>query len=307
MATYSVPPPPFVETGKFLSAYFTNQLSDCVNNRAGFVYGANVGRWTYPSSVSVQQNEGIWMLQHKYDDLHIDLVFGSDDITFKVFLSKSDVSGSETEVHEQTYTSSGPVFWSLDLSTNPEGMTFAEGEMYFVRVEWSKTTPSADLVYINNVYEKEANVLTKPTISTLSSGTTITSTYLNQLVTAARDLYGKIQPYNLPFVGVRTSTSLNDTNTFMRWRIKHISRYLHCRVITAGSGGGADGMELYLNGSVIGQWANDGSTQTEIFDLENLPFSVAEPTFGVEYELKVTVERDSGAATVVYLWELPYL
>jgi hypothetical protein len=307
MATYSVPPPPFVETGKFLSAYFTNQLSDCVNNRAGFVYGANVGRWTYPHEVSVQKAEGIWMLQHKYDLLRIDFLFSDDDMLIKVWLSKSDQIGGETQVHSQTYTSSGPVFWSLDLSTSPSGFSVEEGEMYFVRVQSGKVTPASGLTYVDKVYEIEEDVLTKPTISTLSSGTTVTATYLNQLVTASRDLYQKIQPYNLPFMGVRSTTSLNATNTFMRWKIKHISRYLHCRIITAPSGGGADGVELYLNGSVIGQWANDGSTQTEIFDLQALPFSVAEPTFGVEYELKVTVDRDAGGATVVYLWELPYL
>lgn len=307
MATYSSPPPPYVIDGKLLSAYFVNQLSDSINNRAGFVYGANVARWTYPGSESITEDEGVWMLQHKYNTLRINFIFGNTNMTVKVFLSKNDQLTGLTQIHSQTYTSDGPVYYSVDLTTNPGGFVLADGEMYFVRVEFSKAETSSDLFYVDSVFEAQDSAMVKPTIDTLTSSTVIDATYLNKLVDGARQLYQKIQPVNMPFVGVRTSTSVNGTNTFLRWKLKHLSRYLHARFVTATSGGGADGVQLFMNNQKIGGWANNSATVTQIFDMQALPNSVAEPTWGAEYELKFVVDRDAGAFTAVYLWELPYL
>jgi len=306
MKSYNTTPPPFVNDGKYLSSYFANQLSDSINAAAGFVYGANVARWTYPSSVNINKGDGIWMLQRKFNTLRCRFVFGNQSLTIKVWLSKSDALGGETQVHSQTFTS-GPRTLTFDLTAPVSGLSIALGEMYFVRVEMSKNDSSTDLFYVEGIEEVGTNYLTKPTISTLTSTMVINAAYLNQLVTASRDLRSKVEPYNMPFVGVRTVTSLNRTNTFLRWKLKHLSRYLHTGFTAATSGGGADGVILYLNDQKVKGWANNGQYVADIFDMTALPNSIAEPAFGSEYELKFVVTRDTGTFTALFLWELPYL
>ena len=306
MKSYNTTPPPFVNDGKYLSSYFANQLSDSVNASAGFVYGANVARWIYPSSVNINKGDGIWMLQRKFVSLRLRFTFGNQNLTIKVWISKSDSLGGETQIHSQSY-SNGPVTLFFDLSTSLNGVSVAVGEMYFIRVEMSKNDSSTDLFYVEGIEEVGVGHITKPTIGTLTSTMVVGATYLNQLVSASRDLRSKVEPYNMPFVGVKTVTSVNRTNTFLRWKLKHLSRYLHTGFIAATSGGGADGVILYLNDQKVKGWANNGAYVADIFDMTALPNSITEPAFGSEYELKFVVSRDTGAFTALFLWELPYL
>ena len=298
--------PPLVNNDYFLSAYFTNQLSSLVNNVGGVVYGANVPRWTYGAATSINNDENIYVLTHKYDILKLYFVFGNTDMQIKVWLSKSDF-GTGTLVHSQSYTSVGPATVTINLSTNPNGFSVGTNEIYFIKVEFSKIGVTSDMGYIDHIYETQIGAVTKPTLDNITSATVLNEDYLNSLVNAARTLKSYVRPQAMPFVGIASTASASRNATFLRWKLKHISRYLHISFKSATDGGGADGVILYLNNVKVKGWDNNNSTYTEIFDMQALPNSIAEPTFGAEYELKIELSISSGQFRLYYIWELPYL
>lgn len=306
MNDFNIESPPLVKNGNLLSAYFTNQLSSLVNNVGGVVYGANVPRWTYGAATSINNDENIYVLSHKYNILKLYFVFGNTDMQIKVWLSKSDF-GVGTLVHSQSYTGDGPATVTLDLSTNPNGFSVATNEIYFIKVEFSKKGVTSDMGYIDHIYETQTGAMVKPTLDNITSATVLNETYLNSLVNAARTLKSYVRPQALPFVGIASTASASRNATFLRWKVKHLSRYLHISFKSATDGGGADGVILYLNNVRVKGWDNNGSNYTEIFDMQALPNSIAEPTFGAEYELKLELSISSGQFRLYYIWELPYL
>ena len=306
MSDFNVEAPPLTKNGNLLSAYFTNQLSGVVNSVGGVAYGANVARWVYGAATSINNNENIYAFSHKYPTLVCVFNFGNTDMQIKVWLTKDDAT-TGTQIHSQSYTSSGPVTLTFDLSASPGGFSLSEGEIYFVKLEFSKIGVTSDMGYIFNVYEKQTGAITKPTLSDITSSTYLNDGYLNSLVNAARNLRLFVRPQAIPFTGIATTASASRNETFLRWSLPHISRYLHVNFKAASGGGGADGVILYLNNQKIKGWSNNGSYVTEIFDMQNLPNSIAEPTFGAEYELKYELSISSGQFRAFYLWELPYL
>lgn len=306
MNDFNIESPPLVKNGNLLSAYFTNQLSSLVNNVGGVVYGANVPRWTYGAATSINSDENIYVLTHKYNILKLYFVFGNTDMQIKVWLSKSDF-GTGTLVHSQSYTSDGPVTLTIDLSTNPNGFSVATNEIYFIKVEFSKIGVTSDMGYIDHIYETQIGAVTKPTLDNITSATVLNENYLNSLVNAARTLKNYVKPQVMPFVGIASTASASRNATFLRWKLKHLSRYLHISFKSATDGGGADGVILYLNNVRVKGWDNNGNNYTEIFDMQALPNSIAEPTFGAEYELKLELSISSGQFRLYYIWELPYL
>lgn len=306
MNDFNIESPPLVKNENLLSAYFTNQLSSLVNNIGGVVYGANVPRWTYGAATSINSNENIYVLSHKYSILKLYFVFGNTDMQIKVWLSKSDL-GTGTLVHSQSYTGSGPATITIDLSTNPNGFSVATNEIYFIKVEFSKIGVTGDMGYIDHIYETQIGAVTKPTLDNITSATVLNEDYLNSLVNAARTLKSYVRPQAMPFVGIASTASASRNATFLRWKLKHLSRYLHISFKSATDGGGADGVILYLNNVRVKGWDNNDSTYTEIFDMQALPNSIAEPTFGAEYELKIELSISSGQFRLYYIWELPYL
>ncbi len=306
MSDFNVEAPPYVKNDNLLSAYFTNQLMGVVNGVGGVAYGANVPRWVYGAATSINNDENIYALSHQYDTLKCVFTFGNTDMQIKVWLSKDDGSVG-TQIHSQSYTSSGPVTLTFDLSTNPGGFTLADNEIYFVRVEFSKIGVTSDMGYIDSIYEVSSGATTAPTLSNITSSTVIGQTYLNSLVDASRTLKSILKPQAIPFVGIATTASASRDATFLRWRMKHINRYLHVSFKSATDGGGADGVILYLNNVRVKGWDNNGNSYTEIFDMKSLPNSIAEPTFGAEYELKYELSISDGQFRSFYIWELPYL
>lgn len=306
MSDFNVEAPPYVNNGNLLSAYFTNQLMSVVNGVGGVAYGANVPRWVYGAATSINNDENIYALSHMYDTLKCVFTFGNTDMQIKVWLSKDDGSVG-TQIHSQSYTSDGPVTLTFDLSTNPGGFTLADNEIYFVRVEFSKIGGGGDMGYIDSIYEVSSGATTPPTLDNITSSTVLGQTYLNSLVDASRTLKAILKPQAIPFVGIATTASASRDATFLRWRMKHINRYLHVSFKSATDGGGADGVILYLNNVRVKGWNNNGTSYTEIFDMQALPNSIAEPTFGVEYELKYELSISDGQFRSFYIWELPYL
>lgn len=304
-STYIIQPPPYVQDGRWLSAYWYNQLNKYVDAGAGFVYGANVARWTYPGVESVQLDEGIWILQHKYPVLRVRFNFTNVSTTLKIKLSKVDLTTGLTQVYSQTH-SSGPQTVSVTLAGS--GFDVADGEVYFVRLEASRGT-STDLQYIDAVEEVSTGAITNPdpNLVTLAGSEVITATYLNNLVNAAKGMSSGIVPYAMPFVGVKTNQSQTRTGTYLRWKLRHLNRYLHVGFTPANGGGGSDGVILYLDNQKVKGWSNNATPTAEVFDLTALPLSVPEPTFGAEYELKFAVDKTDGSFKANYMWELPYL
>lgn len=306
MAQFASIPPPYVKDGKFLSSYFVNQLSETVNSVGGSVYGANVPRWVENSSDTLRPEDNIYSIVHKYSSLKIKFNFGNTDMLFKVYLTKDDgVLG--TKVYENSVSSDGPLVITIDLSTNPNGFTVNEGDLYFVRLYASEVGTSSDFWSVEYVREVSVGSIVKPTLSDITSSTVIGETYLNSLVTAARDLRTQIQPSIIPFVGFTLNGSQGRTDTFVRYRLRHISRWLHYGFKAAESGGGADGVILYLDNVKLASWSNNNAYQVSAFDMNALPNGVATPTFGTEYELKFVIDRASGIFQLFYLWELPYI
>lgn len=308
MNDFNVEAPPIVKGGNLLSAYFTNQLSGLVNGVGGVAYGANVPRWVYGASVNINKDKNIYALSHQYGTLKCVFSFGNTDMTIKVWLLKDDAVGAAgVQVYSHNHKASGPVTVTINLDSNPGGFSVEYGEIYFVRVQFSKITANGDMGYIHNIYETQSNALAKPTLDNITGSTQINDVYLNSLVSAARTLKNFVKPQAIPFVGIATTASAARDFTFLRWNMRHINRYLHVSFKAADSGGGADGINLYLNNQKLKGWSNNGSWRTEIFDLQLLPNGILEPTFGVEYELKFDLEIDSGQFRALYMWELPYL
>lgn len=306
MTQFVAVPPPFVKDGKLLSSYFTNQLSETVNAVGGSVYGANVPRWVENSSDTLRAEDNIYSLVHKYDSLRIKFNFGNTDMLFKVYLTKDDgVLG--TKVYENSVSSDGPLTITIDLSTNPNGFSVNEGELYFIRLYSSEVGTSSDFWQVEYVREVNPGSIVKPTLSDITSSTVISASYLNSLVTAARDLRTQIQPSVLPFVGFTLNGSQGRTDTFVRYRLRHFSRWLHYGFKAAESGGGADGVILYLDNVKLQSWSNNNTYQVSAFDMNALPNGVSTPAFGTEYELKFEITRTSGIFQLFYLWELPYI
>lgn len=305
ISTYFVTPPPYVESGKWLSAYWVNELNKFIDTGAGFVYGANVARWTYPGVESVFSNENIYVLRHKYPVLRVVFRFTNVSTTLRIKLSRQDLTGGLTQVYSQSH-SSGPQ--TIDITLATSGFSVANDELYFVRVEAERGT-STDLQYIERVEEVGAGEIDNPTplLSTLSASTVVTATYLNNLLDAAKGLSNGLIPYNLPFVGVQTNQSQTRTATYLRYKLRHLNRYLHVGFKAANGGGGSDGVILYLNDAKVKGWGNNNTNNSDIFDMTALPNSIAEPSFGAEYELKFVVDKTDGVFKTNYLWELPYL
>lgn len=308
MSDFNVEAPPFVKNDNLLSAYFTNQLSNLVNGIGGVAYGANVPRWVYGAATSINKTENIYALSHQFSTLKCIFVFGNTDMMIKVWLLKDDANAaSGTLVYSASHTSDGPATVTIDLDSNPNGFSLEKDEIYFVRVEFSKIGVTSDMGYIYNVYETQVNALVKPFPGDITSSTYLDEVYLNTLVNSARTLKSYVKPQAIPFVGIATTASASRDATFLRWNLRHISRYLHVSFKAADGGGGADGVILYLNNQKVKGWSNNGSWRTEIFDLQALPNSIAEPTFGAEYELKFELSISSGQFKALYMWELPYL
>jgi hypothetical protein len=306
MANYDVVAPPYVDTGKFLSAYFTNQLSDVVNYAGGTVFGANVPRWIENSSDTLQEQDNIFSLVHRYATLRIKFNFGNTDMLFKVFLSTDDnVMG--IKVYEATTTSSGPLTLSFNLDTNPSGFSVAYGQLYFVRIYASEVGTSSDFWQIDSVQEVGVGTIVKPVLSDITASTVITQSYLNSLVNAARDLRLKLQPNSIPFVGFTLNGSQSRDGTFVRYKFKHISRWLHYGFKAAESGGGADGVKFYFNNLALASFSNNNNYYAGAWDTNALPNGLTTPTLGQEYEIKVELNRTAGSFQLFYLWELPYL
>lgn len=306
MANFNVVPPPYVDTGKFLSSYFTNQLSDVVNYAGGTVFGANVPTWVEVSSDTLHEESNVYSLVHRHPILRIKFNYGNTDMLFKVFLSTNDgVFG--VKVYEATKTSDGPLTLSFDLDTNPDGFSVAYGQLYFVRIYASEVGTSSDFWQIEGVYEVGVGTITKPTLSDINAATVITNTYLNSLVNAARDLRTKLQPNSLPFVGFALNGGTSRDNSFVRYRFKHISRWLHYGFQSATSGGGADGVKFYYNNVALGSFSNNGTYYAGAWDTNALPNGIATPTLGQEYEIKLELTHSTGIFKLYYLWELPYL
>lgn len=306
MAQFVATPPPYVKDGKFLSAYFTNQLSETVNAVGGAIYGANVPRWIEYSGDTLQAMENIYSIVHKYDTLKIKFGFGNTDMIFKVYLTTDDgVLG--TKIYEDTTTSDGPLTLTFDLSTNPNGFSVDVGQLYFIRIYASESGESSDFWSIEFIREVSTGTIVKPTLSNITSASVLNETYLNSLVDAARDLRLKIQPTVLPFIGWNLIGSTGRDNTYIRYKMRHLSRWLHYGMKGADSGGGADGIKVWFNNTILANFDNDGSYYFGAWDMTNLPNAIAEPGLGVEYEIKFEVVRASGVFQLFNLWELPYL
>lgn len=306
MTQFSVVPPPYVLDGKLLSSYFINQLSETVNSVGGSVYGANVPRWIETSSDTLRPEDNIYSIVHKYDTLQVKFGFGNTDMLFKIYLTKDDgVLG--TKVYEDNTTSDGPKTITIDLSTNPNGFSVEEGQLYFIRLYASEIGDSSDFWTVEYVREVNPGSIVKPTLADITSSTVINASYLNSLVTAARDLRTQIQPTSLPFVGFTLNGGVGRTSTFVRYKMRHISRWLHYGMKGAESGGGSDGIIVYLNNLVMARFDNDNSYYVGAFDMSYPPNGLTAPSFGQEYEIKFEVVRDSGVFQLFNLWELPYI
>jgi hypothetical protein len=305
MTNFTGTVPPYTKDGNFLSAYFINQLNDIVNSVGGAVYGANVPRWIEYSSDTLQPESNIYSLVHRFNTLSIKINFGNTDMLVKVYLTKDDgVLG--TKIYEATTTSNGPLTLTFNLSTNPNGFSVNVGQLYFVRLYVSEVGTSSDFWSIEHIREINSGTIVKPTLPDITASTIIGQTYLNQLVDAARDLKSKIKVPSLPLVGWHFIGSAGRDNSHIRYKLRHLSRYLHYGMKSS-IGGGADGLKLYINNVQLQSWDNDGSYYVGAFDMTALPNSIAEPAFGSEYELKFEIDRTSDFFELYYLWELPYI
>ena len=306
MAQFVATPPPYVKDGKFLSAYFTNQLSETVNAVGGAVYGANVPRWIEYSSDTLDAMTNIYSIVHKYNTLAIKFGFGNTDMSFKVYLTTDDgVLG--TKVYDGDTSADGPLILTFDLPTNPNGFSVDVGQLYFIRIHASENGTSSDFWSIEYIREINEDAIVKPTLSNIAGSSVLTEAYLNSLVDAARDLRQKIQPTVLPFIGFNLIGSTGRDNTFIRYKMRHLSRWLHYGMKGADSGGGADGIKVWFNNTILANFDNDGSYYFGAWDMSALPNSIAEPGLGVEYEIKFEVVRESGVFQLFNLWELPYI
>lgn len=305
MSQFDATVPPYVKDGKFLSAYFTNQLSEITNAVGGAVYGANVPRWIEMSSDQLDPMANIYSIIHKFNTLKIKIGFGNTDMLIKVYLTKNDnVLG--TKIYEATTTSDGPVTLTFTLNDGPSGFAVDVGELYFIRLYVNESGTSSDFWTIEYIREVSVGTIVKPTLDDITSSTVIDAEYLNSLVTAARDLRDKIQVPSLPFVSWTFTGSTDRDTTYIRYKMRHLSRYLHYGM-KASVGGGADGLKIYLNNVHMYTWDNDGGYYAGAFDFNSLPNGVSTPSFGAEYELKLEITRDSDFFQLYYLWELPYI
>ena len=301
---YNTPAPPNVVDGNYLSAYWVNQLSQYVNKSADAVYSTNVFQWTYASSVDIAGLAGMYVLQHKYNSLVLQ-VRVETGCAVKVRLSKNDDYTGYVQVYSNNFGSTGDFTISIDLSTS--GFSVAQDEIYFCYVEFDKGSPSSYLQWIKYVYEAGAGLITAPTIPSITASTTIDKAYLDTLLNGAKGLGQFTSPRSIPFAGVATSTSVNNGNTFLRWRANHIHRYLHMGFLPMGTDGGGNAVIVYLNQQSIYTCANDHVNHDLIFDLTALPNGVAEPAAGAEYEICIANDQNAGYFRMRYLWELPYL
>lgn len=301
------PLPPIVNDGRILSASWVNQLSECVNSSGNFVYGANVAYWLNPTTQTVTGENVMYSLQHKYNTLRIGLTLLEDSYVH-VKLSKSDVYVGTVVVYDNHFTTTGVKEFDIDI-TNVTGFTLADNELYFAYVEITPDT-AGGLNLITMVAEVADNVIAVPSpeLATLLQSVVIEADYLNALRSAASGLIAYTVPSSVPFCGVSTNRSWNSTNSVLRWNIKHLSQYLHVSFVHDSD---VSDVGFYINGDLIESFGTgNGTVTTAIYDMTDLPNSIAEPAFGSTNEFKFTFDTDSAGTkdfTVYYIWELPYL
>ena len=295
-------PPPYVDTGKFLSAYYTNQLAGVINGVGGTVFGANVPQWVDTGENTLETTDNVFSLVHKYTTLKIkfDQVFS--DMVVKVYLSTDD-NKTGVKVYDNGMPT-GAYTISIDLSSEPAGFVVDFNQLYFVRLYISDTT--AGYWKLSKIYELNSSAITKPTLSNIAGTSVITKTYLDSLGNAARDLRNRLQPSSIPFVGFNIRSDIaGASNSYVRYKMKHISRYLHYGFQSASSA--SNSTKIYMNGTLLQSFSNNGSIYVGAFDMQSLPGSIAEPSLGAEIEFRWDVYVSTGYFTLYYFWELPYI
>lgn len=295
-------PPPYVDTGKFLSAYYTNQLMGVINGVGGTVFGANVPQWIDTGENTLNETENVFSIVHKYTTLKVKFDQVYSDQVVRVYLSTDDnVTG--IKVYENGMPT-GATTISIDLSANPGGFTVDYNQLYFVRLYISDT--SSGYWKLAKIYELNSSAITKPTLSNITSSTVITKSYLDSLGNAARDLRNRLQPSSIPFVGFNIRSDIaGASNSYVRYKMKHISRWLHYGLKSAGSA--SNSTKIYMNGTLLQSFSNNGSIYVGAFDMQNLPGGISEPSLGAEVEFRWDVYVSTGTFTLYYFWELPYI
>jgi hypothetical protein len=309
MATFQELIPPAIQDGKYLSAYWVNQLGAYVSSACNFVFGANVLQWSNATYIDINGVAGMYSFEHKYDTLRL-MINVQHAMHVKVRLAKVDTCTSansyagSVQALDNHYTSTG--LYTVDINlTTVNGFSLATDELYFAYVEFDHDSTSSSLSWITRVEEASDSLIDPPSpaIATLSASTIITKAYLDTLRAAALNLYGHTVPTNLPFCGVAVDNNQSRDGTYMRWTAKHVNRYLHISYAPALTG---DGGTFYLDNQALFTFNQGGAATSAIYDMQALPNSIAEPTLGDYYEMKVATDVDTGTLKVFYIWELPY-
>ncbi len=310
--TYTISPPPTVQSGMFLSASLYNQMVDYLNGITDFVYGANIPRfrWKFGSSIP---GDMVWMMQRRYNQLAIkgNWTPTGSTVTLKIWFGLDDVSF--TEVYSASITA-GMRTVIVDIPTC--ALVPAIDSIYFIK--FTVVGGFSDC-QIEGIEERGTSLLTKPyTTAVLGASDIITADYLNQTIANMRVLGFNNYPYNRPFQApaMRDKTLEDGANGVFEWRINRVNRYLHVGFKTGSGGGGVDAWRLNINGVRLLQGSNDNLPRDYAIDLQGMTTAngylnnIAAPAVGAEYSINMYVEQagvlPANGFHFNYMWELPF-
>lgn len=314
--TYNVSPPPYTADGMVMSAYMYNQMVDYLNGMTDFVYGANIPRFRWKFGNTVPPDV-VWMMQRKYNQLAIygNFTPTGSTVTVKVYLKADDVNFTESDLVFSQAVTAGMRTITIDLTTaaySPplESIYFIKFGLVGGHSDWQ----------IERIEERGVGLIAPPvTIPTLSSGTIITASYINDyIIDSMRNLGKYTEPYNRPFQApaMRDRTLEDGANGIFEWKINRVNRYLHIGFKTGSGGGGTDAWRININGTRLLQGSNDSFPRDFVVDLQGMTTAngylnnITAPAVGAEYSINFYVEQagvlPANGFRMNYMWELPF-
>ena len=293
MASYT--PIPTTINGQILTAAHLNLLSDNANYIYGAAYAPNVpfhARCITGTNL-VYENNGYW-IRHRSNTLYYKFTNTSSSAvsTIKIYANGVQLGA--------TITGSGLTEWTGTRSMS----SFTVGDWVLLYVETTGSPGANDIFTIYYLYEQPTGSGSYTTLSTLSSGATLTHTHINNIKANVEYLHNVV---NVPSIGcnaVETKHGGNIEGNRAAWTVRHKYKTLAYR-FKSDNAGAIDTIKVYANGTQIGSTINGNTTDklwVGTIDTTAQGWSTGD---WIKYHVEAKFDENRYVFEISYLYEVP--
>lgn len=287
-------PIPAVINGQILTAAHLNLLSDNANYIYGAAYAPNLPFHArcITGSNAAYENNGYWV-RHRSNTLYYKFTSTSSSSvsTIKIYANGAQLGSTISGASQTEWTG------TRDMSA------FGAGDWVLLYIETSGSPGVNDTFTIYYLYEQPTGSGSYTSLTTLSSGNTLTHTHMNNVKANVEYLHNVI---NVPAIGcnsIETKHGGNIRDHRAAWTLRHKYNTLAYR-FKSDNAGAVDTIKIYGNGVQLPATISLGSATEWVgtVDLTSQGWSSGD---WIKYHVVAEFDEDRYIFEISYLYEVP--